>query len=225
MIETPKSIKSWLEVVHSVLFPRRCAGCRAKGSYLCEPCASTIPRRGYYGEQVTFTSAPYSHSAVRQLVWLLKFRGVKEVADIFAGWIYDCLLEELAELSAYRAQGGKIIIIPVPLSKKRFRQRGYNQAEEIARRLVALDPKIFRLEINNLAKIKETPAQVSVKTRAARLANLRGAFKLKNGRAFRGRTIILLDDVSTTGTTLSEASHAFGHARPRRIIKIAVAGG
>ncbi|MCX6712597.1 MAG: phosphoribosyltransferase family protein [Candidatus Vogelbacteria bacterium] len=155
---------------------------------------------------------------------MLKFRGVKEVADIFAGWLYNSLLEELAELAQYREQGGKIIIVSVPLSKKRFHQRGYNQSEEIARRLAELEPKIFRLETGNLIKTRETPSQVSCGSRAKRLENLKGAFRVKNNRIFRGRTVLLIDDVTTTGATLAEASHAFGRARPRRIIKIAVAG-
>jgi len=160
---------------------------------------------------------------VRQLVWLLKYRGIREIADVFAGWLYEILLEELTETALYREAGGKILLVPVPLSKKRKQKRGYNQAEEIAQKLQALDPKLFRLETENLIKVKDTLPQVKMTDRKKRLANLAGAFRVTNRRIFRGRTIILIDDVSTTGTTLGEAAHAIAIARPRKIIKVAVA--
>jgi len=214
-----------LEAAHNSLFPRRCAGCRAKGSYLCEPCANDIPIRGNYGDKAIYSVVPYGHKTVRQLIWLLKYRGVCEIADIFASWLYEALLEDLAEAAVYREKQGRILIVPIPLSKKRYRLRGYNQAEEIATRLVALDPRLFRLEAENLIKAKETKTQVSLKNRQERLNNLKGVFRVKDRHRLRGRTIILLDDVSTTGATLDEAAKALSRGKPRRLIKITVAGG
>jgi len=209
--------------MHSILFPRRCAGCGTKETYLCDTCRDQIPLARGYSEYTVLSAVPYRQRAVQKLVWLLKYRGIKEVADIFADWLYEILLEELAEVSSYREAGGKILLVPVPLSKKRERSRGYNQAEEIAKKLQELDPKLFRLEANNLIKIKDTPAQVKVKNRTERLNNLHGVFRVQNRRTFRGRTIILIDDVSTTGTTLAETARTLERAKPRKIIRLAVA--
>jgi len=215
-------LKTW-RTIHSALFPKHCVGCQQTDTYLCPNCHAQIPTVGQFGEQVIWSAVPYQHPAVRQLVWLLKYRGIKEIAKIFSLWLYEALLEELAEQIAYHEKNGKILVIPIPLSAKRKRQRGFNQAEEIARELVALDPALFRLEANNLVKIKNTATQVSVNDRQKRLANLSGAFSLKNRRALAGRTIILLDDVATTGATLTEAEKILGRGRPRRIIKVVVA--
>ena len=219
------SLARILHTIHDSLFPRRCAGCRAKGTYLCDLCLVGIPRRGNYGDKAIFSVAPYNHPIVRQLVWLLKYRGVRDIAKIFADWLYEAILEDLAETAIYREQRGKIIVIPIPLSKKRLRERGFNQAEAIARNLTEMDPKLFRLETNNLIRIKNTPTQVSVKNRTDRLNNLTGAFNVINRKALRGRTIILLDDVATTGATLEEAAKALARGKPRRVIKVTVAGG
>lgn len=213
------------ETIQSTLFPRRCAGCKAKGSYLCNLCSAQIPRRGNFGDKAIFSVAPYNHPTVRQLVWLLKYRGVRDIAKIFADWLYEAMLEDLAETKIYREQAGKILIIPIPLSKKRLRERGFNQAEAIAKHLAELDPRLFRLETNNLIRVKNTPTQVSVKNRTDRLNNLKGAFNVTNRKILRGRTIILLDDVATTGATLEEATKAIARGKPRRVIKVTVAGG
>lgn len=214
-----------LSAVLDALFPKRCAGCRQRETYLCDRCSSQIIIRGNFGDKTIFSAVSYHEPTVRQLVWLLKYRGVREIADIFAGWLYEALIEDLAEIALYREKQGRILIIPIPLSKKRQRGRGYNQAEEIAKKLTEFDPKLFRLETGNLIKIKETKTQVSVKNRQDRLKNLRGVFKILNAQNLRGRTIILLDDVSTTGATMEEASKALARGKPRRIIKVTVAGG
>jgi ComF family protein len=217
-------LRGLVEIVHEILFPKRCAACRKKGSYLCTDCEDRIPFASRFCEREILVPAPYAEHGVRQLIWLLKFRGVREIGEIFARWCYDALIEDLAEISAYREQGGKIVVLPVPLSEQRQRRRGFNQAEEIARCFVKLDPAIFRLETGNLVKLRDTPSQVSLRGRAARLTNLRGCFSIKNRRSFRGRTLILIDDVTTTGATLDEAARTLGRARPRKIIKIAAAG-
>lgn len=218
-----RSARGWLDAVHAALFPKRCAACGARGTYLCPDCENKIPLGRHFSDTAAVFAAPYGDAAVRRLIWLLKFRGVTEVGDIFARWMYEMLIEELADLRTWREQAGKIYLVPVPLSAKRQRQRGFNQAEEIARRLAAIDPRTFRVEADILRKIRHTDTQVH-KDRTARLSNLKGAFGLDRGARLRGRTIILLDDVTTTGTTLTEAAAALRRARPRRIIKLAVAG-
>ncbi len=218
-----KELKKLYEIILSALFPKRCADCQSKGNYLCLNCENKIYRNGIFDNKTIFSVTSYHTPVIQQLVWLLKYKKVREVAQIFARWLYEALLEELSEISLYREQAGKILIIPIPLSKKRLRERGFNQAEEIAKHLTEMDPKLFRLETKVFIKTKNTPTQVSVKNRNERLNNLKGAFNLINKKIIQGRTIILLDDVATTGATLTEAEKVLNRGKPRRIIKVTVA--
>jgi predicted amidophosphoribosyltransferase len=74
-----------------------------------------------------------------------------------------------------------------------------------------------------LIKEKDTPRQVEASSREARLTNLRGAFVVENGERINGKTIILIDDVITTGATLREARSALRPFHPKRILAIAIA--
>jgi ComF family protein len=96
------------------------------------------------------------------------------------------------------------LVLPIPLSTQRLRQRGFNQALELARHLA---PRKTRADV--LLRLHDTPAQ-SALPRAQRLRNLRGAFATAPGRgeALRGRRVLLIDDVMTTGATLHTAALA-----------------
>jgi ComF family protein len=98
------------------------------------------------------------------------------------------------------------LVLPVPLAPQRLRERGYNQAWELARRVARLQglPAQARL----LERLRETPHQIDL-PRQARAANVRAAFVLAPGAAGQigGRHVALVDDVMTTGATLTEATH------------------
>ena len=95
------------------------------------------------------------------------------------------------------------LVLPVPLSRERLRQRGFNQALELARQLA---PQQTRADV--LLRARDTPAQ-STLPREQRLRNMRGAFTLapEQGAAVRARRVLLIDDVMTTGATLHAAAH------------------
>lgn len=186
---------------------------------------------------------------MKQAIWALKYKRAIDLAETFARAMSDTLLEELADelISSTKA---KIILIPVPLSKKRYRTRGYNQAEELAKQMVAINPEQFLLEKNLVKKIKDTPTQVSLRDRAKRLANLKGAFELKGptrnqcsksgfedprsptSNISSGSIFVIIDDVSTTGTTIGEIRRLLEKAGPanggvnfRRIYGLVLAHG
>lgn len=104
----------------------------------------------------------------------------------------------LSELLRVHIQEGAVV--PVPLAKKRQRERGYNQVVEVAKRA--------RLQIEQvLMKVRETPPQTSL-SRTARKQNLEGVFAVRTHTLPLDTPLILLDDVITTGTTLTEAARA-----------------
>ena len=116
------------------------------------------------------------------------------------------------------------LLIPIPLAPKRLRERGFNQALLICEKLVKLDGGInFQLEKNVLIKPKDTEHQVRIEDRSKRLKNIIGSFLVKNSEKIKNRNIILIDDVVTTGATLSEARKMLKQAGAKKIIAFTVA--
>ena len=166
-----------------------------------------------------FALCNYEDDLVKKLIWNLKYKNLRAVGGILGRELAHNLPEE------WRGRG-VIYVVPIPLARSRKRERGYNQAEVIARAMVNNDPASYRLAAKWLVKVKDTPSQVSLKSRAARLKNLRGAFALgKSAREIRGKTILLVDDVVTTGGTLNEARSILNQAGARRVHAAALAHG
>ena len=173
--------------------------------------------------QETVSVVNYKNALVRQTVWSLKFHNNQKIAKLFAEIIYDTIAEELANLKL-SANFGNSILTPIPLSRKRLRERGYNQAELITRQMAKLDQNnFFEYQKHLLKKIKDTPPQSRSKNKTERLNNLRGCFKVVNPNLIKNRNIILLDDVVTTGATLAEASQTLRRAGARQIFCVTLA--
>jgi competence protein ComFC len=119
------------------------------------------------------------------------------------------------------------ILIPIPLSRERFRERSYNQTELICEELIRLDtsPRAHQLNLekNILIKKIDTPHQAQIHDRSHRLKNVVGSFTLKNSDMINGKNIILIDDITTTGATLSEARKVLKKAGAKKIIAFTVA--
>jgi len=111
------------------------------------------------------------------------------------------------------------LVLPMPLAPGRLRQRGFNQANELARRLA---PR--KTDAHLLLRIRETPAQSGL-TRAERLANLRGAFALEPLRAaaVQGQRIVLVDDVMTSGASLFAAAQVLRTGGAQHITAVVLA--
>ena len=167
----------------------------------------------------------YRDPLVRTAIWELKFRGNRAVASLLAECLFDELSAELSELEIFE-NFTQPLIIPVPLSSKRRRERGFNQCEILLDGLAKLDTgNIFEINKNLLIKIKDTSSQTKTDSRASRLKNLRGAFAVSedSGADAAGRNIIVIDDVTTTGTTLSEAMKTLRRAGAKKVLGIALA--
>ena len=104
---------------------------------------------------------------------------------------------------------GVDLVVPVPLHRRRRRARGFNQAEELARHL-GLEWK------NVLRRTRATSSQTDLPA-ARRHANVRNAFSLKKSHAVDGLTVLLVDDVSTTGATLNACAVALRRAGARDV--------
>lgn len=227
----------FLNTILNIVFPVKCILCDKNGVDLCLDCLKEAPSAERESAKWIFPLYDYRHPAIKKSLWLLKYKGKKRLANVFAEIIYEKILEELSELSVLE-NFTNAILIPIPLSPKRYRERGYNQAELICEELIkinhlrhSVDGTHLRygvdmqLENNILIKIKETEHQARIKNKNVRLKNLIGSFAIKNGKEnlLKSRNIILIDDITTTGATLSEAKKVLKQAGVRKVIAFTVA--
>ncbi len=135
-------------------------------------------------------------------------------------WSDETLAEIVGEVWA-ECGGGALaearpdVIVPVPLHWRREWQRGFNQSDVLARALAN------KLRIPNLSRclrrVRATPRQVSLTSPSERLENVKGAFQARAGFDLKGKSVLLVDDVLTTGATLNEAAKAIRALKPARI--------
>jgi ComF family protein len=144
--------------------------------------------------------------SLRAIVQALKYGGRSTLARPLAAMLRSCGEEVLA---------GADLVVPVPLHRSRQRQRGFNQAAELARRLdVPME--------HALRRIRRTPSQADLPA-ARRHANVRGAFAIARGRPISERVVVLIDDVSTTGATLNACAAVLLGAGAREVRALIVA--
>lgn len=215
-----------LNKILGFVFPKLCLGCGESGDYLCPACLAVLPRPAAETAADVIAAFDYNDARVKKAIWLLKYRGVREVAAVLAQAVFDRAAELIAELNGFAP--GRIepwLVVPIPLAPRRRRNRGFNQARELAVRFCALEPRGFVLAENLLIKNRETPSQVAIKDRGKRLSNLRGAFAVARPELVARKNILLLDDVITTGGTMKEAKKVLREAGAGQIIAAAVAHG
>ena len=198
-----------------LLLPRQCLGCGANGTYLCERCADRAerPRPELPPESGPLSGvlAPFAYTGVaREAARRLKYRGARALAPDMA----RPMTRELALAAA-----PPFALAPAPLHPKRLRERGYNQAELLARETArALNAPLLR---GAIMRVRDTPPQVSMANLAERSANMRGAFA--PAHPVEGGTVIVVDDVATSGATLTAAAQALREAGASRVYGLAFA--
>ena len=216
----------FLNTILDIVFPVKCILCDKAGADLCLKCLKDAPMAERESAKWIFPLYDYRHPAIKKSLWLLKYKGKKRLANVFAEIIYEKILEELSELSVLE-NFTEPILIPIPLSPKRYRERGFNQTELICRELIKINDIRqginIKLENNILLKPKDTEHQARIKDRRERLKNIAGSFSVKNSDKIKGRNIILIDDILTTGATLSEAKKVLKQAGARKVIAFTVA--
>ena len=233
----------FLNTILDIVFPAKCVLCGKTGVDLCRECLKDARGAERGSAKWIFPLYDYRDKTIKKSLWLLKYKGRKRLAGVFAENIYEKILEELSELSIME-NFREPILIPIPLSRKRYRERGFNQAELICQEIIEINTKAnlrygvdanthfsysvnMKLEKDVLIKPRETEHQAHIKNRSARLKNMIGTFAIKNEeenkKLIKGKNIILIDDILTTGATLSEAKKVLRRAGARKVIAFTVA--
>ncbi|MCW3077374.1 MAG: putative amidophosphoribosyltransferase [Bacteroidetes bacterium] len=217
----------------SLIYPRRCEACSnmlfQHEVFICNFCALNLPKSDYHKkpenelQQVFAGRIPFTEvmsfyvfeksGKVQKLLHNIKYQNQKELA---------CYLGEqyAKELLKDGFNFGVDIIIPIPLHPKKLKQRGYNQSEWFAKGIAEATGAL--LDITSLTRVSETQTQTR-KKKYERWENVDGIFALNLVEKLKGKHILLVDDVITTGATIEAAWQVFKKVEDIKISVAAIA--
>lgn len=199
-----------MKFIWDILFPIQClGGCGKYDEWICKKCLSEIAEK--HEQELNglikkiYFCTDYKNELMKKAIHQLKYGYSEEIGKI------------LGKLLVNNIENNFDYIIPVPLAKKRYRERGFNQAELLARQ--------FNIPINlNLIKTKNTKSQMTL-SKKHRLINLNNCFKYTNNIDISNKKLLLVDDVYTTGSTMMEMAKTLHKFNPKEICGAVLAKG
>ncbi len=210
---------STLKTLYTFFFPPVCIGCGARGQALCKKCFTAIPFAKKPKHPKIIALYPYTHPLIQKILWSAKYHHNTEALIALTLYSIPTINEYLADVIQSMTKE-QITLIPIPLSKKKFFQRGYNVPRIIAKTLASEESSFMVRDI--IIKEKETSPQSHIKGKEKRLKNLINTMKLT--QSFKGVGMIV-DDVTTTGGTCIEALRACEEKGITNVYCIALAHG
>ncbi|OGZ58676.1 MAG: hypothetical protein A3B96_03915 [Candidatus Spechtbacteria bacterium RIFCSPHIGHO2_02_FULL_43_15b] len=219
-------LKNYDKILLDILLPPICLSCGTEGAYICEPCFQALKKYSFFICPICkkrtpdgkldrdcrkksglnrFLGAPlpYYQETVKKLLHSFKYKYAKDIAAPLSKMLTDFLDENnFADIAS--PQKSKMIVVPVPLYNFRERERGFNHAGEIAKKVSV--KYALPLDLASLKKSKNTQTQAQTTTKEERSVNVSGAFKCSNENAVSGKIALLIDDVYTTGATMRECA-------------------
>ncbi len=243
MTKILKFLKNLETATLDTLLPKHCLSCDQEGTFLCQNCLKKIKLNSFqicpicqkflteFGETCRYCkilkppidsltiATNYKDPIISKSIHLFKYKFVTELTD------------PLTKILIKTYQKNKLLIpdfiIPVPLHPLRLRWRGFNQAELLAKNLAKNLLPGFPIKVDNrvLTRIKFTSTQVKLKNAKNRQQNLKKAFQvnLKFLEKIKNKRILLVDDVSTTGSTLMECGKELRKLKPKSIHCLVIA--
>ena len=205
------------------IFPRKCINCKKFGDFLCNDCFAKVHYddsfvRGSPRDLDQAISTVAYNAIVKKLIYQFKY---KPYLSKLADTIGEIMTEGLAQNEIFYnfIDQYKPVIVPVPLSWRRFRERGYNHAELLASYVA----KYFNLSLvrDVLIRTKNTKPQFKL-GRKERFENIRGAFGIRENQEIP-RSVVIVDDVATTYATLKEAAKVLKHAGAKKVLGVTFA--
>ncbi len=228
-----------------LVFPKRCVQCKKMGDYLCSNCFAflsfdvknlclvcqrpsidglTHPGcRGKYNIDGCFSAVPYNKT-IKKLIYNFKYKPYLSSLNKFLGDLLHESLLQNESLNRVLKSSTAWIFVPIPLHPSKFRKRGYNHSEILAKEL----GKKFNIEVLNLLeRVKDTKSQYGLKL-PDRKKNIQGAFEINSSfiihhLSFKNTSVFLVDDIVTTGSTLLEASNTLKRNGAKRVYGVTLA--
>jgi len=196
----------------NLIYPINCSICETRlreNKGLCEDCIAKIDKNRF-GQ-----AACQYEGLLKQSIRLFKYKGVHSLSGAFSSLILD-FVDRNIDMKKIDT------IIPIPLHSAKKRERGFNQAYLLSLPIA----KRYNISIstNNLVKTRLTKAQSNL-NRTQRLKNLKNAFTVKDAGSLKGKRVLIVDDVYTTGTTVNKAAYALRKAGVSDIKVVALAKG
>ena len=197
--------KGFFGYLLDLLFPPRCVFCRkllpSGRQDLCPACRDTLPwlegaAAEQTGEFFSLCASPLRYiDDVRESLHRYKFKGQRGYAQAYGHLVAQCVRTHLA--------GRYDLISWVPLSDRRLKERGYDQAMLLA---MAAALELDEVAVETLRKSRNTNAQSGLSGENARRANVMGAYEAVDPELVRGKRVLIIDDIITTGSTISECA-------------------
>lgn len=226
-------VSDWLM---QAFFPCFCVNCGSennlKSKFLCQNCFELIeeiktdccPKCGRLSSNGKYCKSCGRKSKLSGIVVSAKYDGpIKELVHYLKYSKMQIISKYLAKLMVKKLSGcsfkGEVVVVPVPLYFLRKFDRGFNQSELLAKEIC----KKMGLPLSLVLKRVRNTSQQMKLNRPNRLQNLQGAFRCKNPENIVGKTILLVDDVTTTGATLNECAKTLKSAGARQVFGVVVA--
>lgn len=227
------------DLILDILFPPICIGCKnylleseksekicmkcfnsikIYSSFFCPECKNRVTEQKIVcHKKINFLLAPitnYQNIAVKNIIKFLKYKKWVSLKNIIKPLIHsylDILGQDLKDFT----------VIPIPLHKDRYSERGFNQSKLIAE--IVSEKININLNTNNLIRTRATKNQAELKNIQERLENIQNCFALKNAEEIKNKNIIIVDDVFTSGSTVGEAVKILKAAGAKKIIALVLA--
>lgn len=222
---TGRYIKELASGLMNLAYPLSCEVCEAKigpdTQYkgLCNNCLNKIrlinQNITLVCSNINVTAACAYEGIVKDCVRLFKYNAKLNLAEPLASLMLNCFNMNISRKNIDA-------IIPVPLHSRRQRERGFNQAHVLAKRLAGYIG--VKLCANAVTRVRPTESQTGL-SKTKRFTNLKGAFKISKGNLIKGRNILLIDDVFTTGSTMAECAKPLIKAGAKSVKGLVLAKG
>jgi competence protein ComFC len=218
-----KFIKNTKNFLLNILFPTKCIGCGANDEIICDICIGNIRLTERETDKNIIALFDYRDQIIKKAIWELKYHHKRYIGEKLGGLLYENMIEDISDMKI-QVSGRSILVIPVPISSIKNKIRGYNQSLSIAKGFCReVDKNVFEIKNNIIYKKINTLPQARITNRARRLENVRGVFDIRNEEIIKGRTIIVIDDVTTTGATMNEIIKILKKSGAKKVVGFAVA--
>jgi len=196
-----------------------CSSCISKikinNSFFCPICKAELPSKTCHIESPFLLGAAsnYADPIVQKIIHSLKYRKIKGLANIVSEVLFDYLENSKLDFK-------KFVVVPIPLHRQKKLSRGFNQSEEMAK---VISKKFGVPLLPAIKRIKNNKPQANIREMEKRIENAKNCFALEEKIDIKGKNVILLDDVFTSGATVNEAVKILRSGGAKQIIVLVAA--